>query len=89
MHAAGPRSGLVGIWVSEILGDPGSVSRSGKGKDRMREMREETKAEEQQIVQERAHSDARLESVAVLKRPHAGTAPFTPSRGAGAPGDRA
>jgi len=34
----------------------------------MREMRDEAKAEEQQIMQERAHSDARLESVAVLKR---------------------
>jgi CBS domain-containing protein len=34
----------------------------------MREMREEAKAEEQQIVQERAHSEARLEPVAVLKR---------------------
>ena len=35
----------------------------------MREMRAETQAEEQQIMQERIHSDARLESVAVLKRP--------------------
>lgn len=34
----------------------------------MREMRDEAKAEEQKITQERAHSDARLESVAVLKR---------------------
>jgi CBS domain-containing protein len=34
----------------------------------MREMRDETKAEEQEIAQERAHSEARLESVAVLKR---------------------
>jgi CBS domain-containing protein len=34
----------------------------------MREMREEVKAEEQQIIQERAHSEARLEPVAVLKR---------------------
>ena len=34
----------------------------------MCEMREETQAEEQEIAQERAHSDTRLESVAVLKR---------------------
>ena len=34
----------------------------------MQEMREETKAEEQQIVQERAHSDTRLASIAVLQR---------------------
>ena len=34
----------------------------------MHEMRDEAKAEEQQITQERAHSDARLESVAVLQR---------------------
>lgn len=34
----------------------------------MSEMREEAKAEEQQITQERAHSDARLEPVAVLKQ---------------------
>jgi len=34
----------------------------------MRDMREETQAEEQEIAQERAHSDTRLESVAVLKR---------------------
>jgi len=34
----------------------------------MREMREETQAEEQEIAQERAHSDTRLESVAVLQR---------------------
>jgi len=32
----------------------------------MREMREETQAEEQEIAQERAHSDARLASVAML-----------------------
>jgi CBS domain-containing protein len=35
----------------------------------MREMRAESQAEEQQIEQERAHSDARLTSMAVLKRP--------------------
>ena len=34
----------------------------------MQEMREETKAEEQQIVQERAHSDTRLASIAGLQR---------------------
>jgi CBS domain-containing protein len=34
----------------------------------MREMREEAMAEEQQIAQERAHSEVRLESVAVLKQ---------------------
>lgn len=34
----------------------------------MQEMRDETKAEEQQIAQERAHAEARLEPVAVLKR---------------------
>jgi len=34
----------------------------------MREMREEAQAEEQQIMHERAHSDVRLESVAVLQR---------------------
>ena len=34
----------------------------------MRDMREETQAEEQEIAQERAHSDTRLESVAVLQR---------------------
>jgi CBS domain-containing protein len=35
----------------------------------MREMRAEAQAEEQQIMQERAHSDVRLEAVAVLQRP--------------------
>lgn len=45
----------------------------------MREMREETKAEEQQIMQERAHSDARLESVAVLKRPIRELLPLPPA----------
>jgi len=45
----------------------------------MREMREETKAEEQQIMQERAHSDARLESVAVLKRPLRELLPLPPA----------
>jgi CBS domain-containing protein len=35
----------------------------------MEAMREETKAEEQQIVQERVHSEARLASLAVLQRP--------------------
>src|SRR5262252_6544586 len=35
----------------------------------MEEMREETQAEEQQIVQERAQSEARLASLAVLQRP--------------------
>ena len=34
----------------------------------MQEMRDEAKAEEQQIAQERAYSAARLEPVAVLKR---------------------
>jgi len=34
----------------------------------MHEMRDEAKAEEQQITQERAHSDARLGSVAVLQQ---------------------
>ena len=34
----------------------------------MHEMRDEAKAEEQQITQERAHSDARLASVAVLQQ---------------------
>jgi CBS domain-containing protein len=34
----------------------------------MQEMRDEAKAEEQQIAQEREHSEARLEPVAVLKR---------------------
>jgi len=34
----------------------------------MREMHAEAQAEEQQIMQERAHSDVRLESVAVLQR---------------------
>jgi CBS domain-containing protein len=33
----------------------------------MREMRDEAKAEEQQIVEEREHSEARLEPVAILK----------------------
>ena len=36
--------------------------------DLMREMREEAKAEEQKITQERAHSDVRLESVVVLQQ---------------------
>jgi CBS domain-containing protein len=45
----------------------------------MREMREETQAEEQQIMQERAHSDARLESVAVLKRPIRELLPLPPA----------
>jgi CBS domain-containing protein len=45
----------------------------------MREMREETKAEEQQIMQERAHSDARLESVAVLKQPLRELLPLPPA----------
>ena len=35
----------------------------------MEEMREETKAEEHKIVQERVHSEARLASLAVLQRP--------------------
>jgi hypothetical protein len=34
----------------------------------MQEMRDEAKAEEQQIAQEREHFEARLEPVAVLKR---------------------
>src|SRR2546425_1050366 len=34
----------------------------------MQEMRDEAKAEEQQVTQERAHSDARLASVAVLQQ---------------------
>ena len=34
----------------------------------MQEMRDEAKAEEQQIAEEREHSEARLESVAILKR---------------------
>src|SRR5712691_12413324 len=34
----------------------------------MRDMREETQAEEQEIAQERAHSDARLASVAMLQQ---------------------
>jgi CBS domain-containing protein len=34
----------------------------------MQEMRDEAKAEEQQIAQEREHSEARLEPVAILKR---------------------
>jgi len=45
----------------------------------MREMRAETQAEEQQIMQERAHSDARLESVAVLKRPIRTLLPLPPA----------
>jgi CBS domain-containing protein len=45
----------------------------------MREMRDETKAEEQHIMQERAFSDARLESVAVLKRPIRDLLPLPPA----------
>src|SRR4030095_5409855 len=37
--------------------------------ERMEAMREETKAEEQQIVQERGQSEARLAALAVLQRP--------------------
>jgi signal-transduction protein with cAMP-binding, CBS, and nucleotidyltransferase domain len=37
--------------------------------ERMEAMREETKAEEQKIVRERAQSEARLASLAVLQRP--------------------
>src|SRR5205823_1739600 len=37
--------------------------------ERMEAMREETQAEEQKIVQERAQSEARLASLAVLQRP--------------------
>src|ERR1700730_4863414 len=67
------------LWVSELLGDPWSVSRAEKGEGRMREMREEAQAEEQQIMQERIHSDARLESVAVLKRPLRELLPLPPA----------
>jgi len=42
-------------------------------------MREEAQAEEQQIMQERAHSDARLESVAVLKQPIRALLPLPPA----------
>jgi len=45
----------------------------------MREMRAETQAEEQQIMQERAHSDARLESVAALKQPIRTLLPLPPA----------
>jgi len=45
----------------------------------MREMREESKAEEQQIMQERADSDARLESVTVLKQPIRALLPLPPA----------
>ena len=45
----------------------------------MRAMREEAQAEEQQIMQERAHSDARLESVAVLKQPIRTLLPLPPA----------
>jgi len=45
----------------------------------MRAMREEAQAEEQQIMQERAHSDARLESVIVLKQPIRALLPLPPA----------
>jgi CBS domain-containing protein len=45
----------------------------------MREMRAETQAEEQQIMQERAHSDARLESVAALQQPIRTLLPLPPA----------
>jgi CBS domain-containing protein len=44
------------------------VSFAHEGEEQMEEMREETQAEEQQIGQERAHSEARLGSLAVLQR---------------------
>jgi hypothetical protein len=56
----------------------------------MEAMREETKAEEQKVVQERAQSEARLAALAVLQRPVRELLPhLTPRRGAGAPGARA
>ena len=45
----------------------------------MREMRDEAKAEEQKITQERAHSDARLESVAVLQQQIRDLSPLPPA----------
>ena len=45
----------------------------------MREMRDEAKAEEQQITQERAHSEARLEPLAVLKRRMRDLLPLPPA----------
>jgi CBS domain-containing protein len=45
----------------------------------MQEMRDETMAEEAAIAQERAHTEARLESVAVLKRPIRELLPLPPA----------
>src|SRR5712692_9613408 len=45
----------------------------------MREMRDEAKAEEQKITQERVHSDARLESVAVLQQQIRDLSPLPPA----------
>jgi CBS domain-containing protein len=45
----------------------------------MREMRDEAKAEDQQITQERAHSEARLESMAVLKQRMRDLLPLPPA----------
>jgi CBS domain-containing protein len=45
----------------------------------MHEMRDEAKAEEQQITQERAHSEARLASVAVLQQPIRELLPLPPA----------
>ena len=65
--------------VGALLGDWGGVSRAEKGESGMRAMREETQAEEPQIMQERAQSDARLESVAVLKEPIRALLPLPPA----------
>lgn len=54
----------------------------------MQEMRDEAKAEEQKIAQERAQSEARLEPVAVLKRRvRELLPPLAPGRGARRAGD--
>jgi hypothetical protein len=47
----------------------------------MHAMRDEAKAEEQQITQERAHSDARLASVAVLQQRLRELPPLPPAVG--------
>ena len=65
---------MTGGMPAEGRGVPLAPCRAGHPavagtEERMEAMREETQAEEQQIVQERAQSEARLASLAVLQRP--------------------
>lgn len=66
--------------LAGLQGPGAHDSDAGAGKGRaMQEMRDEAKAEEQHIAQERAHADARLEPVAVLRWRLRDLDPFPPA----------